>query len=82
VILEALIISILALLFSLAIVTLSLTLLDSWLTAEYGLFLSNNVLSPDLLILSSIIIGATLITALVPGLEAYKKVLHSQLSSR
>jgi hypothetical protein len=40
------------------------------------------VLSPDLLILSSIIIGATLITALVPGLEAYKKVLHSQLSSR
>jgi putative ABC transport system permease protein len=82
VILEALIISILALLFSLAIVTLSLTLLDSWLTAEYGLFLSNNVLSPDLLILSSIIIGATLITALVPGLEAYKKVLHNQLSSR
>jgi putative ABC transport system permease protein len=82
VILEALIISILALLFSLAIVTLSLTLLDSWLTAEYGLFLSNNVLSPDLLILSSIIIGATLITALIPGLEAYKKVLHSQLSSR
>jgi putative ABC transport system permease protein len=82
VILEALIISILALLFSLAIVTLSLTLLDSWLAAEYGLFLSHNVLSADLLILSSIIMGATLVTALVPGLEAYKKVLHSQLSCR
>jgi putative ABC transport system permease protein len=82
VIMEALIISILALLFSLAIVTLSLTLLDSWLAAEYGLFLSHNVLSADLLILSSIIMGATLVTALVPGLEAYKKVLHSQLSCR
>jgi len=82
VILEALIISILALLFSLAVVTLSLTVLDSWLAAEYGLFLSNNVLSPDLFILSSIIMGATLLTALVPGLEAYKKVLHSQLSCR
>lgn len=82
VILEALIISILALFFSLAIVTLSLTFLDSWLAAEYGLFLSPNVLSADLLILSSIIMGATLITALIPGLEAYKKVLHSQLSGR
>jgi putative ABC transport system permease protein len=79
VILEALIISILALFFSLAIVTLSLTLLDGWLAAEYGLFLSHNVLSADLLILSSIIMGATLITALAPWLEAYKKVLHSQL---
>lgn len=79
VILEALIISILALFFSLAIVTLSLTLLDGWLAAEYGLFISPNVLSADLLILSSIIMGATLITALVPGLDAYKKVLHSQL---
>lgn len=82
VILEALIISILAFLFSLAVVTLSLILFDSWLTAEYGLFLSHNVLSSELFVLSSIIIGATLITALVPGLEAYKKVLHSQLSGR
>lgn len=82
VILEALIISILALLASVAVVTLSLTVLDGWLAAEYGLFLSNSVLSPDLFILSSIIMGATLLTALVPGLEAYKKVLHSQLSSR
>ena len=75
-------ISILAFLFSLAVVTLSLILFDSWLTAEYGLFLSHNVLSSELFVLSSIIIGATLITALVPGLEAYKKVLHSQLSGR
>jgi len=80
IILEALIITTLALVSSIAFVTVLLSLLDGWLTAEYGLFLSNNVLSTDLLILSGIIIAATLLTALVPGLEAYKKALHSQLS--
>jgi putative ABC transport system permease protein len=82
IILEALIICIMALLFSIVIVTLVLTLLDGWLTAEYGLFLTNNVLSTDLLILSAIILAATLTTALIPGIEAYKNALHTQLSSR
>jgi putative ABC transport system permease protein len=82
VILEALIISILALLVSVAVVTLLLTLLDGWLTAEYGLFLSNNVLSNDLLVLSTVIIAATIVTALIPGLEAYKNALHAQLLGR
>jgi putative ABC transport system permease protein len=82
VILEALIISILALFVSVAVVTILLTLLDGWLTAEYGLFLSNNVLSKDLLVLSAVIIVATIVTALIPGLEAYKNALHTQLSGR
>ena len=82
IILEALIISILALVFSVGLVTLLLTLLDGWLTAEYGLFLSNNVLSMDLLILSGVILVATIVTALIPGLEAYKNAIHSQLSGR
>lgn len=82
VILEALIITILAIVCSVAVVTLSLVLLESWLTAEYGLFLTSNIFSMDMLILFAIVILATLVTALLPGIEAYKKALHSQLSGR
>ncbi|MEP0354285.1 FtsX-like permease family protein [Paraglaciecola sp.] len=82
IILEALIISVLALLFSIGLVTLLLTLLEGWLTAEYGLFLSNNLFTIELLILSAIITTATIITALIPGLEAYKNAIHTQLSGR
>ena len=82
VILEALIITILAIVCSVAVVTLSLVLLESWLTAEYGLFLTSNIFSMDMLILFAIIILATLVTAFLPGIEAYKKALHSQLSGR
>lgn len=80
VILEALIITILAIVCSVAVVTLSLVLLESWLTAEYGLFLTSNIFSMDMLILFAIVILATLVTALLPGIEAYKKALHSTLS--
>ncbi|MEO9944357.1 FtsX-like permease family protein [Paraglaciecola sp.] len=82
IILEALIISVLALLFSIGLVTLLLTLLEGWLTAEYGLFLSNNLFTMELLVLSGIITTATIITALIPGLEAYKNAIHTQLSGR
>ncbi|MBL4631608.1 MAG: ABC transporter permease [Paraglaciecola sp.] len=81
VILEALSISMLALVFSVSLVTLLLTLLDSWLTAEYGLFLTNNILTMDLLILSGVILAATTITSLIPGVEAYKNAIHTQLST-
>ncbi|WP_158966234.1 ABC transporter permease [Paraglaciecola sp. L3A3] len=82
VILEALMISFLALCCSFLLVSLSLTVLDDWLTTEYGLFLQHNVLNKDSMILSVIILLATSITALVPGFEAYKQALHSQLSAR
>jgi putative ABC transport system permease protein len=82
VILEALIISILALVFSVALVTLLITLLDSWLSEQYGLFLSHNVFSKELMLLSLVIIGATIVTALIPGVESYKRALHTQISGR
>jgi putative ABC transport system permease protein len=63
-----------------ALVTLSLMTLEGWLTAEYGLFLTTNIFSVQLLLLSVIIVIATIITALLPGIEAYKRALHSQLS--
>lgn len=80
VILEALIISVLALGCSMVLVTLSLMTLEGWLTAEYGLFLTTNIFSVQLLLSSVIIVIATIITALLPGIEAYKRALHSQLS--
>ncbi|MCF2947507.1 ABC transporter permease [Paraglaciecola aquimarina] len=80
VVLEALIISTLAIVAAFLLVTSLLTLLDGWLTAEYGLFLNSNVFTQDSLMLAIIILGATSVTALIPSIEAYKKALHSQLS--
>ncbi|MBT0585949.1 ABC transporter permease [Alteromonas oceanisediminis] len=80
VIIEATLIALSALLTSVVVVVLVLLTLEDWLTAEYGLFLSYNILSPELLMLSGIIVIATFITALIPGIEAYQKALHSQLS--
>ncbi|MGV2871386.1 ABC transporter permease [Colwellia sp. E150_009] len=79
IILEALIINGLALICSLMLVSLLLTMLDPWLTAEYGLFLNQSLFTTDAFMLSVIILGATIVTALIPGIEAYKKALHSQL---
>ncbi|MEP1445984.1 MAG: FtsX-like permease family protein [Paraglaciecola sp.] len=80
VILEALVISFMALITAFIVVTFLLMGLEGWLTAEYGLFLNQNLFTQDSLNLSLIILGATGVTALVPGIEAYKKALHSQLS--
>ncbi|MDU0353739.1 FtsX-like permease family protein [Paraglaciecola aquimarina] len=82
VLLEALIISVFAIMLSFLVVTLLLTALDGWLTAEYGLFLNQNVLTQDSAMLALIILGATSVTALIPGIEAYKRALHGQLSAR
>jgi len=79
VILEALIISALALACSFILISLLLMILDPWLTAEYGLFLNQSLFTIEAFMLSVIILGATVVTALMPGIEAYKKALHSQL---
>jgi len=79
VILEALIISALALACSFILISLLLMILDPWLTAEYGLFLNQSLFTTEAFMLSVIILGATVVTALMPGIEAYKKALHSQL---
>jgi putative ABC transport system permease protein len=62
------------------VLTLALFSLDAWLAAEFGLFLSNNIFTMELMRLISIIFIATLVVSLFPGIEAYKHALHSQLS--
>ncbi|WP_076419367.1 FtsX-like permease family protein [Colwellia sp. UCD-KL20] len=81
ILLEAFILVSLAIFISAFILTLALYSLDSWLAAEFGLFLSGNIFSVELIKLMAMIFIATLVVSLLPALEAYKNALHSQLSS-
>ncbi len=57
VILEALIISALALACSFILISLLLMILDPWLTVEYGLFLNQSLFTTEAFMLSVIILG-------------------------
>jgi putative ABC transport system permease protein len=79
---EALIIVCLALATAIGGLTLMLMGLNGWLASEFGLFLNHNILSLDIINLSGLVILATLIVSLFPGLEAYKNALHVQLTAK
>jgi putative ABC transport system permease protein len=59
-----------------------LVILDEWLVSEFGLFLSHNLLSSEIVSLISLVILATMLVSLYPGIEAYKKALHIQLTGK
>jgi putative ABC transport system permease protein len=81
ILLEAVILVSLAIIMSMVVLSLALFSLESWLAAEFGLFLSGNIFTMELMKLISMIFIATLIVPLFPGIAAYKQALHSQLSS-
>jgi putative ABC transport system permease protein len=81
VLLEAVILVSLAIIMSVVVLTLALYSLDAWLAAEFGLFLSGNIFTMELMRLIFMIFIATLIVPLLPGISAYKQALHVQLSS-
>ena len=81
ILLEAIIIVSLAIIAAALILTLALFSLETWLATEFGLFLSGDIFTTELIILTSLIFIATLVVSLLPGVEAYKHALHSQLSS-
>jgi putative ABC transport system permease protein len=56
--------------------------LEDWLAAEFGLFLSYDILSTELMIMAGLVFLSTLIVSLIPGIEAYKNALHTQLSGK
>jgi len=62
------------------ILTLALVGLEGWLASEFGLFLSYDILSPELLSITAMVLIATLFVSIFPGFEAYKNALHAQLS--
>ncbi len=78
---EALILVIFAVISAVAVVSFLLYAMNDWLASEYGLFLSPNLLTLDIMTVIAVIIGASAITSAIPALEAYKKALHSSLSS-
>ena len=59
-----------------------LVILDGWMVSEFGLFLSHNLLSSEIVSLIGLVILATMIVSLYPGIEAYKKALHMQLTGK
>jgi putative ABC transport system permease protein len=59
-----------------------LVILDGWLVSEFGLFLSHNLLSSEIFNLIGLVILATMLVSLYPGIEAYKKALHMQLTGK
>lgn len=60
-------------------IKLILLVLDEWLASEFGLFLSPSLFSQDIAMLIALVIAASMLVSLLPGLEAYKKALHAQL---
>jgi putative ABC transport system permease protein len=81
ILLEAVILVSLAIIMSIVVLTLALYSLEAWLAAEFGLFLSDDIFTMELMGLISMIFIATLIVPLLPGIAAYKHALHAQLSS-
>jgi putative ABC transport system permease protein len=59
-----------------------LVILDGWLVSKFGLFLSHNLLSSEIFNLIGLVILATMLVSLYPGIEAYKKALHMQLTGK
>ena len=73
ILLEAMIITLLAIVTAMLVLTFALYSLEGWLAAEYGLFLSYNILSPELFILSGVVLIASVVVSLLPSIEAYRK---------
>ncbi|MFC3094463.1 FtsX-like permease family protein [Alteromonas sediminis] len=78
---EALLITALSVVAAYALVSLALVSLSDWLAQQYGLFLSSNLYSMNVLILVGFIFIAALVAAIVPAIEAYRKALQVQLSA-
>ena len=81
VLLEALLITVSSLLVAAIALTVALFSLEGWLASEFGLFLSWNILSIDLVLVSLGIVLASALTAAFPCYEAYKTALHQQTTA-
>ncbi|TRY33741.1 ABC transporter permease [Aliiglaciecola sp. M165] len=77
---EALLVAILAFAASYALVSAALVVLSDWLSQSYGLFLSANIFSSEILILAALIFVAVIVAALAPAIDAYRRALQTQLS--
>ncbi len=79
---EAILLALSAIIFSVMLITAILYGFEDFLASEYGLFISSNILSLDVVKLLGVVLVATIVTALFPAIEAYKSALYRQLSKR
>lgn len=78
---EAVFIVLLASVSACVLVSGALVGLSDWLSKTYGLFLSTNLMSQEQLILLLLVLLSAIFSAIFPAIEAYRKALHSQLST-
>ncbi|WP_339724594.1 ABC transporter permease [uncultured Paraglaciecola sp.] len=82
VLIEALLLVVLVIVAALGLISFLLTLSSDWLATEYGLFLSGNLLSADSLKVVAVIVVTSVITSLLPAIEAYRNALDVGLSKK
>jgi putative ABC transport system permease protein len=80
--LEALLIALAGCGVSMLVVTGLLTVLKPWLSAEFGLFLSDTLLSSNSLAIVILVLVSTYIVSFFPAYAAYKRGLHAELNSQ
>ena len=73
--LEVILLTTLATVTAFALLTITLATTGSWLSAEYGLFLSTNPVNPYTLKIAAIIIGLAALLGGIPAYSAYRKAL-------
>lgn len=81
IVLEAVLITVFAFASALLLVWASLFVLSDWLIAQYGLFLSSNIFTVEILVLFIFILFTVILAAFMPAIEAYRNGLNSKLSA-
>jgi putative ABC transport system permease protein len=79
IVLEALLITVLGIALGFIVLTTTLFMGQDWLSQQYGIFISTLPLSPVILAYLGIILLATLLIALIPGLTAYRRSLGARI---
>ncbi|MCW8091212.1 ABC transporter permease [Alteromonas sp. ASW11-130] len=82
VLIEALILVVLAIIAATGMISVTIGLLSDWLAAQFGLFLSANLLQVEVIQVYVVIVIASIVTSALPAYDAYKSALHSTLSAR
>ena len=79
---ETILLTIVSILASIVVLTVTLLAVKDTLAANYGLFISPNIISVDVAETLVFVLVAAVITAILPSMEAYKSALHRQLSGK
>ncbi|MCU4674154.1 ABC transporter permease [Catenovulum sp. 2E275] len=73
ILIEAFLLLVLSVIAAIGVISLTLWYFNGWLSAEFGLFLSTNILNQSTFEILALIFGATLVTACLPAYEAYQQ---------